>query len=139
MTNLKEIKEAFSSSHKDRIYLLDKKTMKVIEVSSDDEEELKLEIAQKVQREPDRFLNIPKRSASSSYNDMVEFIHTNISSKGLIAKLEKAIASERSAFARFKDVLSVEDPEILRAWYSFADQKIEKELLIFLRENNVNI
>ncbi|MDD3625715.1 MAG: UPF0158 family protein [bacterium] len=139
MTDLKQIKEAFSSTHKDRIYILDKKTLQIIEVSNEDEEDYQLEIAQKVQKSPDRYLNIPKRSAGSSYNDMVEFIHTKISNKGLQTKLEKAIATEKAAFARFKDILSVEDPETLKTWYVFLDKKVEEELISFLRENNVNI
>lgn len=135
----KDLKEAYTQHQRDRIKILDTKTMKVIEVLDDDDEELKLMIASKVQKDPDRYLNIPHREASKSYDDIKEFINKNIHSKGLQDKLFKSIAVEKGAFSRFKDILSVENPDALRDWYTFLDQKIEADLMEWLRENNIEI
>ena len=139
MKDITPIKEAFSSTHRDRIYILDKNTLKVFEVTDEDDEDYKLEIAEKVQKSPDRYIPIPKRQGHQSFEDMRTFINTKISNKGLQEKLRRAISTEKGAFSRFKDTLSVEDQGILREWYEYLEECIEEEVIHWLRENYINI
>ena len=137
--DLKRLREAFTDPRKDRIFILDKKNLEVIEVAESDDEEFQMEVAKKVQRFPERYIDIPRRDSSRSYEDMQKFIKERIENIGLRTKLFKAIAVERGAFSRFKDILSVEDPVLLKEWYEYINTRIEDELMEWLSEQGIEI
>ncbi|GAH34472.1 unnamed protein product, partial [marine sediment metagenome] len=94
------------------------------------------EVYEKLDDEPERYLSIPTESSREAYQDMVAFTES-LEAENLKEKLWIAL-NGRGAFRRFKDVL-LSHPEKREEWFKFQDERLEKHVMEWLEENEVEL
>ena len=135
--NLSELIDAFNNCQIGYEYYLDTKTGELLLVSDEfmDTNETE-EIYERLDSEPERYLNIPTESSREGYQDMVAFTES-LEDENLKEKLWIAL-NGRGAFRRFKDVL-LSYPEKREEWFKFQDKRLEKRVVEWLEENEIEL
>jgi len=135
--NLSELIDAFNNCQIGYEYYLDTKTGELLLVSDEfmDTNETE-EIYERLDSEPERYLNIPTESSREGYQDMVAFTES-LEDENLKEKLWIAL-NGRGAFRRFKDVL-LSYPEKREEWFKFQDKRLEKRVMEWLEENEIEL
>ncbi len=136
-TNLSELTDAFDNCRISYEYYLDIETGELLLVSDEfmDINETE-EVYEKLDDEPERYLSIPTESSREGYQDMVAFTES-LEAENLKEKLWIAL-NGRGAFRRFKDVL-LSHPEKREEWFKFQDERLEKHVMEWLEENEVEL
>ncbi len=136
-TNLSELTDAFDNCRIGYEYYLDIETGELLLVSDEfmDINETE-EVYEKLDDEPERYLSIPTESSREGYQDMVAFTES-LEAENLKGKLWIAL-NGRGAFRRFKDVL-LSHPEKREEWFKFQDERLEKHVMEWLEENEVEL
>ena len=134
--NLDELCSAMDDSSYEHEHYLDLKTGEILLVSeyADDEDTEKLR--REIDRNPDRYEQIPRAESHEGYGYMVEFIAT-VKDEHLAELLEVAINGQ-CAFRRFKDVL-LRHPEERERWFQFKDERLEERALEWLDDIGVTL
>jgi len=134
--NLDELCSAMDDSSYEHEHYLDLKTGEILIVSeyADDEDTEKLR--REIERNPDRYEQIPRAESHEGYGYMVEFIAT-VKDEHLAELLEVAINGQ-GAFRRFKDVL-LRHPEERERWFQFKDERLEERALEWLDDIGVTL
>lgn len=135
--NLSELIDAFDNCRIEYEYYLDTKTGELLLVSDEfmDTNETK-EIYERLDSEPERCLSIPTESSRERYQDMAAFTES-LEDENLKEKLWIAL-NGRGAFRRFKDVL-LSYPEKREEWFKFQDKRLEKRVMEWLEENEIEL
>jgi hypothetical protein len=135
--NLSELIDAFDNCQIGYEYYLDTKTGELLLVSDEfmDTNETE-EIYERLDSEPERYLSIPTESSREGYQDMVAFTES-LEDENLKEKLWIAL-NGRGAFRRFKDVL-LSYPEKREEWFKFQDKRLEKRVMEWLEENEIEL
>ena len=135
--NLSELIDAFNNCQIGYEYYLDTKTGELLLVSDEfmDTNETE-EIYERLDSEPERYLNIPTESSREGYQNMVAFTES-LEDENLKEKLWIAL-NGRGAFRRFKDVL-LSHPEKREEWFKFQDERLEKCVMEWLEENEIEL
>jgi len=135
--NLSELMDAFDECRIGYEFYLDLKTGELLHVSDEfmmtDEIE---KIHERLNSEPERYLNIPTESSREGYQDMVAFTES-LEDENLKEKLWIAL-NGRGAFRRFKDVL-LSYPEKREEWFDFKDERLEERVMEWLEENEIEL
>jgi len=135
--NLSELIEAFDNCRIGYEYYLDVKTGEMLYTSDEfmDQDEIE-KIYERMDNEPERYLSIPTESSREGYQDMVAFTES-LEDENLQEKLWIAL-NGRGAFRRFKDVL-LSYPEKREEWFRFRDERLEKRVMEWLEENEIEL
>jgi len=135
--SLSELIDAFDNCQIGYEYYLDTKTGELLLVSDEfmDTNETE-EIYERLDSEPERYLSIPTESSREGYQDMVAFTES-LEDENLKEKLWIALDG-RGAFRRFKDVL-LSHPEKREEWFKFQDERLEKRVMEWLEENEIEL
>jgi len=135
--SLSELIDAFDNCQIGYEYYLDTKTGELLLVSDEfmDTNETE-EIYERLDSEPERYLSIPTESSREGYQDMVAFTES-LEDENLKEKLWIALDG-RGAFRRFKDVL-LSHPEKREEWFKFQDERLEKRIMEWLEENEIEL
>lgn len=139
-----KLEDAFLTNSDEISFWLDKKTGKVIFISSeflddeayfDDEEELQaareilmiggeIENAENIEIDEDRYLSIVPPHSGEKWKWMEEFTVFQIEEVNLQNKLADALRG-RKPFRKFKDVLRYE-PDSEKKWFEFENKKLRE-------------
>ena len=133
--NLDELCTAMEDSSYEHEYYLDLETGEIVLVSEWMEEESE-RLRDMIDRNPDRYEQIPGVESYETYHDMEDFIAT-VENKHLAELLEVAINGS-GAFRRFKDVL-LRYPEERERWFRFKDERMEHRALEWLDDIGVTV
>jgi len=135
--NLSELMDAFDNCRIGYEFYLDLDTGELLRVSDEfmmtDETE---KIYERLGSERERYLSIPTESSREGYQDMVAFTES-LKDENFKEKLWIAL-NGRGAFRRFKDVLS-NYPEKREEWFEFKDERLEKRVMEWLEENEIEL
>jgi hypothetical protein len=132
--DLDELCYAFEDHHNE--YYLDLKTGELLFISSLADEEEVERIEDQLEREPNRYLWVPKLLPQEGYAYMQEFIET-VGDPNLQEKLWIAIDGP-GAFGRFRRVLSGY-PEEQERWFKFKDERVREHVEFWLRSEGIEI
>jgi hypothetical protein len=133
--DLSVLMEAFDNCRIGNRYFLDTETGEILQISDQWTEAEEIEaIEEKIEREPDRFLDIPDEGSREGYQDMQSFTAT-IEDDNLREKLQVALDG-RGAFRRFRNVL-YNYPEKRKDWFSFKDERLKHRVTEWLEENDI--
>lgn len=135
--NLSELIEAFDNCRIGYEYYLDLETGDPLLVSDEfmDTNETE-EIYERLDDKPERYLSIPTESSREGYEDMVVFTES-LKDGNLKDKLWIAL-NGKGAFRRFKNVL-LSYPEKREEWFKFQNKSLEKRVMEWLEENEIEI
>jgi cellulose biosynthesis protein BcsQ len=134
--DLDELCSAMSDSSYEHEYYLDLETGEIIFLSEHTDDEEIGEPKDKIDKEPDRYEQIPKLESHEAYKEMQDFI-TTVKDERLVALLKVAI-NGKGAFRRFKDVL-LDYPEERERWFQFKGAKEQKRALEWLDDIEVGL
>ena len=139
-----KLEDAFLTSGDEISFWLDKKTGKVIFISSEflddeayfeDEEELQaareilmiggeIENAENIEIDEDRYLSIAPPDSGEKWKWMEEFTVSEVEEVNLQNKLADALRG-RKPFRKFKDVL-IYEPDAEKRWFEFENKKLRE-------------
>lgn len=124
---------AFENHSFDTQYYLDIETGDIITKSDEVfEEEIDEE---EIENNPERFYYIESIESRRSFKIMEDFIYT-IDDKKIKDDLNDSI-NRKKPFRSFKDRL-YNYPEIQERWYKFYEEELEKIMIEWLQDNNIN-
>ncbi len=114
-------------------HYFDSESGEVIIVSDccDDEEEQR----QRIEDEPDRFLEIPQIQSSKSFRIMEDFMEL-VEDPAAKKSLERALRG-RKPFRAFKDELTAY-PELRKEWFAFHEKRMTEFARHWLKENDID-
>jgi hypothetical protein len=116
-------------------YYLDLTTGEIVLVPDWMDGEESERLRDRIDRNPDRYEQIPEVELYEAYHDMEDFIAT-VEDKHLTELLEVAINGSR-AFRRFKDVL-LRYPEEKERWFRFKDERMQQRALEWLDDMGIS-
>jgi hypothetical protein len=134
--DLDELCSAMEDSSYEHDYYLDLITGEIVLVSDWMDEEETERLRDRIDRNPDRYEEIPKVESHEAYKDMEDFIAT-VRDKHLAELLEVAINGS-GAFRRFKDVL-LRYPEERERWFHFKDARMQERALEWLDDIGITL
>jgi cellulose biosynthesis protein BcsQ len=134
--DLDELCSAMSDSSYEHEYYLDLETGEIIFLSEHTDDEGIEEPKDKIDKEPDRYEQIPKLESHEGYEEMQDFI-TTVKDERFVALLKVAI-NGKGAFRRFKDVL-LDYPEERERWFQFKGAKEQERALEWLDDIEVGL
>lgn len=134
-TDLLELMDAFDNCRIGYQFYLDIKTGEILHISDEwmDTNEIE-EIYDRIESEPERYLDVPTDSSREGYRDMEAFAEI-VEDRNLREKLEIAL-NGRGAFRRFKDVL-FGYPEKRKEWFKFKDERLKRRVNEWLEVNKI--
>jgi len=134
--DLDELCTAMENRSCENEYYLDLVNGEILFLSEymDDEETDKLR--GRIDKEPDRYEQIPQIESDEGYEDMQDFIAT-VKNEHLADLLEVEI-NGKGAFRRFKDVL-LNYPEERQRWFQFMEGRTQERALKWLDDINVSL
>lgn len=137
--NLNELVEAFVNCAENLHNYLDIKTGEIIMIPiskySDFDKENE-ELNDKMESDPERYIDIPEKDSREGYQEMVDFTES-IDDENMREKLAIALNGAGS-FRRFKDVLS-NYPEERKQWYDFKDERANELIQTWLEDNELEL
>lgn len=133
--DLDQLCSAMEDSSYQHEYYLDLKTGEIVLVSDWTDEEESERLRNRIDRNPDRYEQIPAVESHEAYQDMEDFIAT-VEDRHLAELLEVAI-NGGGAFRRFKDVL-LRYPEERERWFRFKNERMEQRALEWLNEMGIS-
>ena len=133
--DLDQLCSAMEDSSYEHDYYLDLNTGEIMLVSDWMDEEESERLRDRIDRNPDRYEQIPKVECYEAYQDMEDFIAT-VEDRHLAELLEVAINGS-GAFRRFKDVL-LRYPEERERWFHFKDERMEQRASEWLDEIGIS-
>jgi len=134
--DLDELCSAIEDSSYEHEYYLDLETGEILFLSeySDDRDTEKLR--EKIDKNYDRYEQVPRTESHEGYEDMEDFIAT-VKDEHLAELLGVAI-NGKGAFRRFKDVL-LNYPEEEERWFKFKDELVEERAREWLDDIGVTL
>ena len=134
--DLDELCSAIEDSSYEHEYYLDLETGEILFLSeySDDRDTEKLR--EKIDKNYDRYEQVPRTESHEGYEDMEDFIAT-VKDEHLAELLGVAI-NGKGAFRRFKDVL-LNYPEEEERWLKFKDELVEERAREWLDDIGVTL
>ncbi len=133
--DLEELCSAMEDSSYEHEYYLDLGTGEIIFLSDVDGEGTD-ELKGRIDRESERFEEIPKADSLVRYRDMEDFISSV--KDGHIAGLLGIAINGKGAFRRFKDVL-LGYPEERENWFRFEDARMQERAMEWLDDIGVTL
>ncbi len=133
--DLDELCSAMEDSSYEHNYYLDLKTGEIVLVSDWMDGEDSERMRDRIDRNPDRYEQIPEVESYEAYHDMEDFIAT-VEDKHLTELLEVAINGS-GAFRRFKDVL-LRYPEERERWFRFKGERMQQRALEWLDDMGIS-
>jgi hypothetical protein len=126
-----EVANAMDVRERDTIeFYLDTQTGEIV-VTGDGVDD---EVAEQVEADEDRYVNIPEVETAESYEWMREFIDS-LEDRGVAGHLSRAITGA-GAFGRFKRELS-NRPAVQAQWYKFHNDALRRQAIDWLRSLNL--
>ena len=128
---IKELLRALGDRSRESRYLLDKKTGRVYCVRADDLKNPQvLELIKAREKEPARFVEVPKLPAQEIFKDMEAFLKI-LKNKQLIKKLAGLIGGG-GGYRDFRDALRGYEREE-KLWFDFREQRMKERLKNWLK------
>jgi hypothetical protein len=120
----------------DSRYLLDQNTGEILHLSSKTMSASELmSFQEKVKKEPDRYIPIPRTPSEEKLRDMELFAQQVVKDKKLQEKLVLALRGG-NAFRPFMDAIDA-NPQEKENWKKFKLTRVSRRLEIFLKENGL--
>ena len=112
---------------------LDRETGEILFVSEDNLEECE-EVVERIETEPERYVEVPTDDSRAAFRDMEDFAET-VEDERLQRWLWRSLSGSRP-FRRFKDAVAV-DGEVEERWFRFRDERQMARAVAWLAEEGL--
>jgi len=131
----RDLARAIEDPARDREHVLDRESNDIITLSATNMSLTELyDFKTRMEKQPDRYLRIPKVPPAEGYQDMEDFIKT-LKDPKLRLRLAQALAG-RNAFREFRDMLESYPREEER-WEAFKDERRQVRIDDWLKINGL--